>query len=398
MKRLRHLVTALAIGATILASAQIDTVRLGARQSGTLLMDGGGTTNAWGFVEYVGTPAGVMANIPAPTIRVNYMDSVVVHLWNKSNQDHTIHLHGLDVDQANDGVPTTSFSVANNDSATYFFHADHAGSYIYHCHVVTTLHLSMGMYGLIVVEHDTIAGTFYPGSPTYNESYEFLGSELDKTWNDAPLPVPTDLHLFDADYFMLNGKSGQLLFDDTTNVVEVLPNDTVLLRLANIGYSTTKYVFPAGLNPVAYMSDGRVLPAPMPADTLSLYPGERFEVLLTPTTLVEDYIEVYWEHLFRCNEIGMNYIGVNSYVYPTDIPEIPLGEQLAIFPNPAQDELTIMNNEQDVVLARIIDMFGKFVWEGQLVPGNNVVDLSGMASGNYIVWTENAYSKLVITR
>ena len=55
-------------------------------------------------------------NVPGPTITANEGDSVHLDLWNVSQgAPHTIHLHGLDVDQQNDGVPHLSFDVAHMD-------------------------------------------------------------------------------------------------------------------------------------------------------------------------------------------------------------------------------------------------------------------------------------------
>ena len=77
-------------------------------------------------------------------------ESVQLNFTNPSPESHH-HLHGLDVDQANDGVPGTSFLVTTGDDATYSFDADYPGTFLYHCHVTTTLHLTMGMYGMVLV-------------------------------------------------------------------------------------------------------------------------------------------------------------------------------------------------------------------------------------------------------
>ena len=68
-------------------------------------------------------------NLPSPTLEFKENDSIQLDMWNLSQgPPHTIHLHGLDVDQENDGVPALSFSVAHDDTGSYMFKAPHPGT------------------------------------------------------------------------------------------------------------------------------------------------------------------------------------------------------------------------------------------------------------------------------
>ena len=67
-------------------------------------------------------------------------------------------------------------------------------------------------------------------------------------------------------------------------------------------------------------------------------------------------------------------------------------EDWKIFPNPADDELTIANPAAAGVTAgyAIVDVLGKTLLAGSLQPGNQQVDLSSLAPGNYILQLHRA--------
>ena len=129
------------------------------------------------------------AQFPAPAIYAVKNDVVEIRLKNLGvnanplapNDPHSIHLHGLDVDAANDGVPETSVgavpaNLCNNGSSdttapydcdgnggsapgagnviVYMFTALTPGTTMYHCHQEADIHVQMGMYGALVI-YDT---------------------------------------------------------------------------------------------------------------------------------------------------------------------------------------------------------------------------------------------------
>jgi hypothetical protein len=133
------------------------------------------------------------------------------------NDPHSIHLHGLDVDAANDGVPETSVGAvpanlcadgeSSNDCSghdgpapgagnviVYMFTPKAEGTYMYHCYQEADIHVNMGMYGALVVYSKGDKGNpktaYNNGGPgngfggtqfgfQYDKDYVMLLSEID---------------------------------------------------------------------------------------------------------------------------------------------------------------------------------------------------------------------------
>ena len=188
------------------------------------------------------------AQFPAPLIYAVVGDIVEIRLKNLGttvaaapNDPHSIHLHGLDVDAANDGVPETSVGAipANlcSDGNTaapgascvtpapgagnvvvYMFSPKFAGTTMYHCHQEASIHVQMGMYGALVVYNrgDPAAitgpgtgkggGTLYGWK--YDKDYVLLESEIGPAQHVSEeisgVYNPVDYH---PTYWFLNGLS-----------------------------------------------------------------------------------------------------------------------------------------------------------------------------------------------
>lgn len=152
---------------------------------------------------YVGSAQPGCANSPAPIIDVVQGDDVFIHLRNVGNANaktpvdpHTIHLHGMHVTTQNDGFNETSWEVpdpadaaANGTSnvGTYYFQAAKPGTYMWHCHVEASEHITMGMFGALVIRPSVgTDNTVYGGSfnDTFDKEYIMLLSDIDVDGRD----------------------------------------------------------------------------------------------------------------------------------------------------------------------------------------------------------------------
>lgn len=345
------------------------------KMDGKHTLESGHETNIWGFAPEFAEGIDGELRLPSPTIRVQEGDSVVVRVINPSEEGHTIHWHGLDVDQANDGVPAFSQFVLKGDTLHYRFRATHAGNYIYHCHVTTTLHLMMGMYGSFIVDRPD--KRVFAGGPRYDRDYDFLGSEMDQSWNDD-YTMTGPLNTFEADQFLLNGKSGRQIYEDTAMQVIMQAGDTVLLRLINIGYGIHTYEFPPAVDALVVGSDGRALPQPFLASDLSIYPGERYSVILiTSQTTFLDHIRVLYRTMIDRSIMGFNYIPINTNQAPVGMQQ---GEDIIAFPNPFQHRIDIQGVTQPIHY-EVMNAMGQIVQTGNELP----IQTTGWGAGYYLL-------------
>ena len=91
---------------------------------------------------------------PGPVIRATDGDLVQVTLVNENVPDGaTLHWHGVDVPNAEDGVAgVTQDAVRPGQRHTYRFVAGHPGTYWYHSHQVSHEQVRDGLFGTLVVE------------------------------------------------------------------------------------------------------------------------------------------------------------------------------------------------------------------------------------------------------
>lgn len=361
---------------------QIDYTKLIiGRNTGTHTFHDGEQTRIFGFTETLSAPT----RIPGPTIYVNSGDSVKIDFWNMSQgAPHTIHLHGLDVDQQNDGVGMLSFEVIHDTHGYYYFKAPHPGTYLYHCHVGSTVHLQAGMYGLVIVRPNS-GNTLlnWDSGETYDREFSLLASEVDTVWhNDTildhehdslmPLYVPST---FKPQYFLINGMSGSQL-TNPLNYLFTLKDEKVYMRLANIGYYGVRYIFPTVLDARTVSSDGRPLPMEVLNDTIEVLPGERYETFLQMGT--NQFYPFVVEH-FNLNTQVIE--STQTMIFQTSSAFLAenKGNKIEIYPNPSNGVFTINGEITEAFSVSSYD--GKFILQSQA----KTIDLSFYSKGLYFV-------------
>lgn len=367
---------------------QVQEISLVSRMDGQKTLIGGQEVQFWGYGEDDPQNPNDKIFIPGPVLRYNVGDTAVIKLTNDSPEVHTIHWHGLDVDQANDGVPSTTQGVGSfGGEFTYTLVCKEPGTYMYHCHVLTTLHLAMGMYGFFIIDPEP-TNQIYTNSGKYTKEYNYLFSEMDISWNENPLS-PGPFYLYDADYGMVNGWAGPEIEDKGLSIEGTI-NDSIGLRLGNIGYGRVETVFPQNMEVKVFGSDGREVSS-FVTDTIQLYPGERFGVVGYPQTAIDDSITVNYYDLRNEDLFFTNYIPV-KIIDDTGLESLA-SNHLSVYPNPFNGTINI-DEVGKTGTAVITDLNGKIVWKGTLNTGKNKLHLN-LDNGIYILHYQSQQVKLI---
>ncbi len=357
--------------------------------TGTITLWDGKVTKIFGFARTLSAEP----TLPAETIYANEGDTVIINAKSISQGDHhTIHLHGLDVDTRNDGDPATSFWLEHAQDTIYTFIADHAGTFLYHCHAADVVHVQMGMYGLVVVRAKDGRNTAWTDGPAFDKEYEWLTSELDKSWHDTvpkhdPNVDTVHLPLYRPEYFLLNGRSRQQISEDSMQSIHATASEKILIRIGNIGFYDNVIIFPAALGATVIASDGRPLPNQLRTDSVFISPGERYDVLLEPKVTLKDSVCIKYVNMNTHTIGGEEFIPV-TILGSKHIRKHAENESITISPNPASDHLLVLlHNDKRIKKSEIIDSKGSILNTKFIDQSDHfIIPIGSLTSGRY-----NAY-------
>ena len=189
--------------------------------------------------------------VPGPQIRVREGDRVRMIVKNELSESTSVHLHGLEVPNDQDGVPfITQPPIKPGASYTYEFTAPNSGSHMYHSHHNAAKQVSLGLLGAFIIEPRVLG-------------------QFDRPDVDYVMILNDGAH-----GYTLNGKS----FPATEPIV-AKRGQRVRIRYMNEGMM----IHPMhlhGMHMTVITKDGWPVPAPWKCDTLNIAPGERWDVIV----------------------------------------------------------------------------------------------------------------------
>jgi len=235
---------------------------------------------------------------------------------------HTIHLHGLDADTTNDGVPETyaaehgGSSAALRDGFRYQAQVDdrYIGAHMYHCHVHTVKHLEMGMYSAFLIRSNTTARNLINAAgDKFDSEWNMVMSTVDPSYHTDQAALDSTLFAdYNPQYFLINGEEG---FDpaDATNpdlrhsvtLTAAKPTHNLVIRLMGLHSTNATFRFThkdkqgneISLPFKLYNSDGYAHKMPKLVTEVEVSPGQTKDILLTLDTAGTFYPQVTYRDL-----------------------------------------------------------------------------------------------------
>ncbi len=206
--------------------------------------------------------------VPGPQIWVNQGDKVRVDITNKLPEPTTIHWHGVDVPNDQDGVPgVTQDAIQPGATYTYQWEAKPSGTFWYHSHFDNNRQLDMGMYGAIVIKA--------PDEAHYDKEFVLMIDEwirLQDGRNGWEGVDHAGHNPGEYNWFTINGKSSPEIPHMVVN-----QGDHVRIRLVDVGYQAHPMHL-HGKRFTVIAKDGATLASPYQADTVLIGTGERYDL------------------------------------------------------------------------------------------------------------------------
>jgi FtsP/CotA-like multicopper oxidase with cupredoxin domain len=227
-------------------------------------VDGVHTVHAW---TYDG-------GIPGPLIRARVGNRVIVHFTNDLPQPTTVHWHGVRVPIEMDGVPDVSQpEVRRGETFTYDFVVRDAGLFWYHPHVMSAAQVGFGLYGALLVEDST-------DDIGISDQLTLVLSDIGFDRNGALDPADSGgpagtVFGREGGYVLANGK--------TRPTLGARSGAPQRWRIVNAARSRFFLLDLEGQDFYVIGGDGGLQERPATTDLLLVTPGERVDVIVTPT-------------------------------------------------------------------------------------------------------------------
>ena len=213
----------------------------------------------------------------------------------------------------------TPAQVENATQFTYYFRAEHPGTYMYHCHIVASEHVQMGMYGALIIRprdgngvtgnimYNNVYGPIAlsaagapAGSDVFDKEYTFVLSEIDPNWHNVIEQGKRKAFyppLWNPELWFVNGRTfPQTIFNFAWNLpaggaaaepryntyINVQSGQRFLIRYINMGYQEHP-MHQHGWHMKVIGTDARPLTSSYEKYTLLIGSGETYDVLVTAT-------------------------------------------------------------------------------------------------------------------
>ena len=228
--------------------------------------------------------------VPGPVLRAHRGDLVEVTLVNRDvDPGVTLHWHGVDVPNAEDGVAgVTQDAVPPGGSYTYRFRADQTGTFWYHSHESSSSQVARGLFGAFVIEPREPAADPSLDLPVVAhelDGIETLGGRDGTTRRTVSAGTTVRLRLVNTDNapkpFVLSGSPFRVVAIDGTDLNRPgLIDGQPTLRVAAGGRYDIELTMPS--SPVALRVDGTLATLVLSPDGGGTVPEDAADAAFDP--------------------------------------------------------------------------------------------------------------------
>lgn len=298
---------------------QVKVFRLTAQPVERLLLDGppppGSLWDRWhkakGAMHGMDIPKkvrvwGFNGSVPGPAIEVVQGDRVRVIVKNELPEATSVHWHGLEVPNDQDGVGgLTQPPIRPGQTYAYEFTVHQVGTFMYHSSFNEKKQVGMGLGGFFIIHPAD-------GSRRVDRDIAILLQE----WRFLPGNEYVDVTSTDPNWFTMNGKAAP-----STEVLSAAVGETVRLRFANL---SNMHAHPIHLHGVTWRvtgTEGGPIPesAQWPGNTVNVSPGAIRDVEFSFTQ------PGYWHmHCHKLHHV------VNAHA-PVPMGVMPMGGMTMLF-------------------------------------------------------------------
>lgn len=316
--------------------------------------------------------------IPGPLLELAVGDRLIVHFFNDLPEETTIHWHGLRIGADMDGVPEHSQpAVRPGERFDYDFIVPDAGLFWYHPHVNSSVQVASGLYGPLLVRPSDASEDAAPA-----DEVVLVLSDIGIS-DDGTLEDPQS----GGELGTLFGHEGNVILVNGRWLPTMLVRSGVTLRWRIVNAARTRY-FQLALPGTTFTrigNDGGLLASPVEEDRLLLTPGQRVDVLVTPSAAAGPLQFLTWKPYDR--GFGSTEFRQDELVLRLDVTSDPPGQPTA--PDLGREIQAIDRAGATELRLRLTQMKDA---EGHVVLGINDVPFAELAPfpariGETQVWT-----------
>lgn len=255
--------------------------------------------------------------IPGPLIELAAGDRLIVHFTNNLPEPTTIHWHGLRIDNDMDGAPHHPRPpVLPGERFDYDFVVPDAGTFWYHPHVNSSAQVGFGLYGPLVVHASDDSEAAAP-----EDEVVLVLSDIGIN-DDGTIADPSA----GGDLATLFGREGNLILVNGRWLPTLNARSGVTQRWRLVNAARSRY-FKLELPGTTFTrigNDGGLLPSPIDEDAIFLIPGQRADVLVTPSEANGTVQFLTWVPYDR--GFGSTELRTEQLIMRLDLTDDPPGE------------------------------------------------------------------------